>query len=265
VASVLDRILAHKRNEIEALRTSVPLSDVRAQARDAPPPQDLLAALREGALPRPRVIAEIKRRSPSGGELRKHTNAVEIAQQYMLAGAAALPVVTDIEFFGGSLLDLAAVRTGTRLPVLRKDFILDPYQVWRSRAVGADAILLIVAAHEDSERLVELHGLILELGMTPLVEVHTAPELEIALAAGARLIGVNHRDLRTLDIDMTLTARLRPQVPREVTLVAESGIKTADDVRRLGASGADAVLVGETLMRAPDPGAALKELMAGCS
>src|SRR5205823_7595804 len=133
------------------LKDSVPLGDVRAQVGDAPPPRDFYAALREGASPRPRFIAEIKRRSPSAGDLRKHANAVEIAQQYMLAGATAISVLTDFEYFGGSMLDLAAVRAGTRLPVLRKDFIIDPYQVWRSRAVGADAILLIVAALDGGE------------------------------------------------------------------------------------------------------------------
>jgi indole-3-glycerol phosphate synthase len=182
----------------------------------------------------------------------------------MLAGAAAISVLTDESFFGGSLGDLAAVRAGTRLPVLRKDFLIDPYEVYRARAAGADAVLLIVRAL-DGALLGEMRALAAELHMAALLEVHDEGELDAALAAGGRLVGVNHRDLRTFTIDMTLTERLRQLAPPEVVFVAESGIKTAADVARMRAAGADAILVGETLMRAPDPGQALQELVRGCS
>ncbi len=251
---------------MEEARSVLPLADVKAQLADAPPVRDFYAALREGDLPRPRIIAEIKRRSPSAGDIRPRANAVEIAQQYMLNGAAAISVLTDVEFFGGSLVDLVAVRAGTRLPILRKDFIIEPYMVWRARAAGADAVLLIVTALE-ADTLVELAELAAELGLATLVEVHSEKELEQAmrLDPAPRIIGVNHRNLRTFEVDMTLAARLRKLLPAEVVVVAESGIKTADDVRHMGEAGCDAVLVGETLMRAPDPGAALRELLRGCS
>jgi len=263
---ILERILVAKRREMEEARAVLPLADVKAQVDDAPPVRDFYAALREGAQPRPRFIAEIKRRSPSGGDIRPRANAVEIAQQYMLNGAAAISVLTDVEFFGGSLIDLVAVRAGTRLPILRKDFVIDPYMVWRARAAGADAVLLIVTALEP-DTLVELAALVAELGMVSLIEVHSQKELEQAmqLDPAPRIIGVNHRDLRTFEMDMTLAARLRKQLPAEVAVVAESGIKTTEDVRHMGEAGCDAVLVGETLMRAPDPGVALRELLRGCS
>jgi indole-3-glycerol phosphate synthase len=259
--SILDRILNVKFQELAAARSAHPLPDVCAQAADAPPPRDLAAALRRAPHAKPRVIAEVKRRSPSAGDIRPGAVAVEIAQQYMLAGAAAISVLTDERFFGGSLADLAAVRAGTRLPVLRKDFLVDPYDVWRARAAGADAVLLIVAALEPA-RLAEMTGLARELGMTALVEVHDEDELATALAAGATVVGVNHRDLRTFEIDMDLSARLRTLAPPEVVFVAESGIRGPADVARLQTAGADAILVGETLMRAPDPGQALRELIA---
>jgi indole-3-glycerol phosphate synthase len=263
---ILERILVAKRREMEEARAVLPLADVKAQVADAPPVRDFYAALREGNQPRPRVIAEIKRRSPSGGDIRPRANAVEIAQQYMLNGAAAISVLTDVEFFGGSLIDLVAVRAGTRLSILRKDFVIDPYMVWRARAAGADAVLLIVTALEP-DTLAELAALVAELGMSALIEVHSQKELEQAmrLDPAPRIIGVNHRDLRTFEMDMTLAARLRKQLPAEVAVVAESGIKTADDLRHMGEAGCDAVLVGETLMRSPDPGAALRELLRGCS
>ena len=260
---MLDRILAHKRVELARARAERPLEEVRAQAADAPSPRDLVAALLSpGPMPRPRIIAEIKRRSPSAGPLRPEADAVEIAQRYMLAGAAAISVLTDEEFFGGSLGDLSAVRAGTRLPVLRKDFVLDVYEIWRARAAGADAVLLIAAALEPSA-LAELAAACRDLGMTALVEIHAETELPAALDAKPQLLGINHRDLRTFAMDRELFARLRPLVPAELPLVAESGIRTAEDVRRLGAAGAAAVLVGESLMRAPDPGEALRALLVG--
>jgi indole-3-glycerol phosphate synthase len=277
---VLERILVAKRREVEEARAVLPLADVKEQAKDAPPARDLYVALRpersEGGVhrvpvqltppPRPRIIAEIKRRSPTAGEIRPRANAVEIAQQYMLAGAAAISVLTDVEFFGGSMIDLVAVRAGTPLPILRKDFVIDPYMVWRSRAAGADAVLLIVAAVERDE-LVELSELTAELKMAALIEVHSEKELEQAMMLDPtpRIVGINHRNLHTFEMDMTLSARLRKQLPAEVAVVAESGIQTADDMRQMGEAGCDAVLVGETLMRAADPGQALRELLRGCS
>ena len=263
---VLERILVAKRREMEEARSVLPLADVKAQVADAPPVRNLYDALRLGSQPFPRVIAEIKRRSPSAGDIRPRANAVEIGQQYQMNGASAISVLTDVEFFGGSLIDLVAVRSGTRLPIVRKDFVIDPYMVWRARAAGADAVLLIVTAVERDE-LQELHALTAELGMLALVEVHSEKELESAMRLDPvpRIIGVNHRNLRTFEIDMTLAARLKKIVPAEVAFVAESGIKNADDVRLMREVGCDGVLVGETLMRAPDPGAALRELMRGCS
>jgi indole-3-glycerol phosphate synthase len=263
---VLERILVAKRREMEEARAVLPLADVKAQVDDAPPVRNFYDALRLGSQPFPRVIAEFKRRSPSAGDIRPRANAVEVAQQYQLNGASAISVLTDVEFFGGSLIDLVAVRAGTRLPILRKDFIVDPYMVWRARAAGSDAVLLIVTALERDE-MQELAGLTAELGMLAVVEVHSEKELEAALMLDPvpQIIGVNHRNLRTFDVDMTLAARLRKQVPAEIAFVAESGIKNADDVRMMREVGCDAVLVGETLMRAPDPGEALRELMRGCS
>jgi indole-3-glycerol phosphate synthase len=265
----LSRILVAKRRELEEAKALLPLADVKAQVHDAPPARDFCAALRGNAAPtgqpgsrRLAVIAEFKRRSPSGGEIRAHANAVEVAQQYMLAGAQALSVLTDVEFFGGSLVDLVAVRAGTRLPVLRKDFIIDPYMIWRARAAGADAVLLIVAALEDPD-LLELADLARDLGMTALVEVHSEGELERALAAKPAAIGFNHRDLRTLEMDLSLSEKLKKLVPPGIVTVAESGLRTSADLRRMRDVGVDAVLIGETLLRAPDPGAALRQLVAG--
>jgi indole-3-glycerol phosphate synthase len=262
-SSLLSRILARKREEVEAARRVRPLASVKAQAVDAPPPRDFAGALR-GAARRPAVIAEVKRRSPSAGELRPGADVVPIAQQYMLAGAAAVSVLTEESFFGGSLADLTAVRAGTRVPTLRKDFLIDPYDLWRARAAGADAVLLIVTALEDG-MLAELHGLAAELGMAALVEAHSEAEVQRALAVRPRLLGINHRDLATLSMDLSLSARMRPAVPADVLLVAESGIRSAADVVRMRDAGVDAILVGEALLSAPDPGAACRELVMACS
>jgi indole-3-glycerol phosphate synthase len=267
-AGVLGRILEAKRRELALAQKARPLAEVRAQAADAPRARDLGAALRRpdgggSTMPAlPRVIAEIKRRSPSAGELRAQANPIEIAAQYARGGAAALSVLTDRDFFGGSLEDLSAVRAGTRLPVLRKDFLVDPYDVYRARAAGADAVLLIAAAL-DQAMLVEMAALARELGMGALVEIHGEDEVGAAVAARTGLVGINHRDLRSFEIDLTLTARLRPQLPADDVIVAESGIRVHGDLVALAAAGADAVLVGETLMRAPDPGDALRTLVTG--
>jgi indole-3-glycerol phosphate synthase len=253
-ASILAEILAAKRREVEAGRGRAP------RARTTPV-RDFAAALRRGGAARPRVIAEIKRASPTAGPIRPGADAAAIAAEYEAAGAAAVSVVTDAPFFDGALADLAAARARVGLPVLRKDFLVDPWQVGEAAEAGADAVLLIVRALDDRA----LGALLREagrLGLAALVEVHDAAEAERALAAGARLVGVNHRDLATFAIDLGLSARLRPLVPADRVLVAESGIRTGDDLRRLADAGVDAVLVGEALMRRPSPGAALAELLS---
>jgi indole-3-glycerol phosphate synthase len=256
---ILGKILEHKRQEVASASARVPISALRDQARSAPPPRDFAAALR--ALPRPRVIAEIKRASPSAGPIRQGADAPSIAREYQAHGAAAISVLTDETFFAGSLHDLEAVRAAVGVPVLRKDFVVDAYQVVEARAFGADAVLLIVAALEDA-LLRELFEEATTLGMGVLVEVHDAAEAERAVHVGARVIGVNHRDLATFQMDMGLCAKLRPHVPLGTVLVGESGIRSPDDVRRLVEIGADAILVGEALMRQPSPGQALRELLA---
>jgi indole-3-glycerol phosphate synthase len=202
----------------------------------------------------------VKRASPSAGPIRPHADPAAVAASYAQAGAAAISVLTDQKFFDGALAHLAAVRARVGVPVLRKDFIVDEYQVWQARAYGADAVLLIVAALADPS-LAELRAAVEAMGMTALVEVHDEAEAERAIAAGARVVGINHRNLGTFAVDTTLSARLRSRLPAEVTCVAESGIRTREDVARMAAAGMDAVLVGEALMRQPSPGDALRELM----
>jgi indole-3-glycerol phosphate synthase len=248
---ILQRIVERKREEIAALATVS--AELRGRAADAPPPRDFAGALRHPA--EVRVLAEVKRRSPSAGPIRPDADAPVVAGWYEQGGAAAVSVLTDRDFFGGNLDDLVRVRERIALPVLRKDFAVDPIQVWEARAAGADAVLLIVRILDDA-RLEELHGLATELGMAALVEAHDDREVERALRAGARLLGINNRDLDTFRTDLGLSLRLAPGIPAGVTLVAESGIRTPEDVERLGAAGVDAVLVGESLMRQPDPGRA---------
>jgi indole-3-glycerol phosphate synthase len=206
------------------------------------------------------LIAEIKRASPSKGSLRPDLDPVALAREYERCGAAAISVLTDEQFFQGSLDDLRVVRKKVNLPVLRKDFVLDPYQVYQARAAGADAILLIVAALSD-DALQTLHRLSADLGMAALVEVHNVAELERALKIGPRIVGVNNRDLRTFEVDLETTARLRPLLAAGVTLVSESGIQSQADVARIESFGADAILVGEALVRAQDVGGKIEELM----
>ncbi|HEX8695061.1 MAG TPA: indole-3-glycerol phosphate synthase TrpC [Longimicrobium sp.] len=253
--SLLDRIVAVKRSEVQLLAPQA--DDLVARARDAEPARGFAAALRHPA--EVRLLAEVKRRSPSAGDIRPGADPVEVAQAYHEGGAAALSVLTDREFFGGDLEALVRVRSAVPLPVLRKDFTVDPLQVWEARAAGADAVLLIVRILSDAE-LADLLGLVGELGMDALVEVHGGGELERALAAGATLVGVNNRDLGTFVTDLGVSLGLAPRVPPTVTLVAESGIRAAADVDRLGAAGFDAVLVGESLMRQGDLRAAAAAL-----
>lgn len=254
--SILERIVRTKKEEVARLRSWRGV--VEAALDDAPPARDFAAALRRDD--DVAVMAEVKRRSPGAGEIRPGLDPVGLASVYRDGGAAALSVLTDEEYFGGTLDDLRDVRERVDLPVLRKDFVIDELQVAEARGAGADAVLLIVRILDD-DRLVALRERAEALGMTALVEVHGDEELERALAAGARVVGVNNRDLSTFETDLAVTERLAPRVPPEVVLVSESGIGSGDDVARVGRAGADAVLVGESLLRAPDPGRAVSELV----
>jgi indole-3-glycerol phosphate synthase len=259
--TILDEIVRWKRGEIARAEAVVSLDSVKAAAESAPPPRDLPAALRA---PGVSLIAEVKRASPSKGSLRPDLDPVALSREYEAGGAAAVSVLTDGHFFQGSLDDLRVVRESISLPVLRKDFILDPYQIYQSRAAGADAVLLIVAALDDGE--LQAFLLLAEnLGMATLVEVHNAAELARAFGtdagSGRRIIGVNNRDLRTFEVDLGTTEKLRPLVPPDAILVSESGIHSRGDVERLEAIGADAMLVGEALVRAQDVGTRIRELL----
>jgi indole-3-glycerol phosphate synthase len=258
--SVLDEILAHKRREVAQARERLPLEVMMARARQAPPVRPFATAL---AGPWPKLIAEVKARSPSKGLLRPHMDPVALACAYARAGAAAISVLTDERYFGGSLAHLTAVRQALPHgpPLLRKDFIFDPYQVYESRACGADALLLIVACLRGDE-LGHLISLTRELGMEALVEVHDEEELWRAVQAGAAIIGINNRDLRTFAVDLSTTERLIPLIPKGVKVVAESGIHTQKDVMRMAALGVHALLIGEALVTAPDPEAKIRELLA---
>jgi indole-3-glycerol phosphate synthase len=260
IPTILGEIIRWKRSEIRRCKSSRPLEAVRTEAVQAPPPRDLVTALRT---PGVSLIAEVKRASPSKGLLRADLDAEALASEYEANGAVAISVLTDERFFQGSLDDLRAVRQSVDLAVLRKDFILAPYQVYEARAAGADAVLLIVAALSDGE-LGALYQLTCELGMAALVEVHNEAELERALGIGPRIIGVNNRDLHTFDVDLETTAHLRPRLPADVVLVTESGIHTWADVARLAEIGTDAMLVGEALVRAKDVEGKIRELVGQC-
>jgi indole-3-glycerol phosphate synthase len=260
--NILERILAAKREEVAAAQAERPIGELERACDRAGLVRSLRTALQRPAGTPVRVIAEIKRASPSAGPIRPGADPVPIACEYADAGAAAISVLTDRRFFDGDLAFIARVRDEVPLPVLRKDFLVDRYQVVEARAAGADAVLLIVAALDDPG-LTTLLAEANRLGMDALVEVHDEDEARRALAAGAELIGVNHRDLATFQIDLGLTGRLRPLVPPAALLVAESGITGPVDVAMLATAGADAILVGESLMRAPSPGAALRALMGG--
>lgn len=259
--TVLDRILAAKREEVARLREPGPRGALEQAARSAPPPRDFAGALRAPDR-RLAVIAELKRRSPSKGDLAPDLDPERTARAYEEGGAAALSVLTDEAFFGGSVDDLRAARDATAIPVLRKDFTLDPVQVYEARAIGADAVLLIVAALPEDALLAELHALAHELALAVLVEAHDARELERALAAGATIVGVNCRDLGTFAEDLTTAERLAATIPSGVIAVAESAIREPADAARMAAAGYDAVLVGEMLVREEDPAAAVGSLAA---
>lgn len=250
--SILERILAVKRAEVAAVKDS----QVEVKARAAPPPRDFVAALRAKQLA---VIAEIKRASPSKGLLRSDFDPAAIARSYEKGGAACMSVLTDKEFFQGAPEHLSAARAACSLPALRKDFLIDPYQVFESRALGADCILLIAACLGDSE-MSELEILAHGLGMAVLVEVHDAQELERALKLKTPLIGINNRNLRSFETRLETTLDLLPRIPRDRLVITESGILSKADVTRMRAKGVHAFLVGEAFMRAKDPGAELKKL-----
>jgi indole-3-glycerol phosphate synthase len=255
---ILDRILEHKRGELDAARRRESSEQLARRAEElAAPLRDFAGAIARG--PEPRVIAEVKRRSPSRGEIRPEFDPVACAVAYGQGGAAAISVLTDESFFGGHLDYLAKIRAAVDVPLLRKDFVIDAYQVDEARVAGADAVLLIAAAL-TAETLESLHVRAAALGLTALVEVHDEAELEVALGAGARVIGINNRDLRSFETDLGVTERLAPRVPEGVVVVAESGIFTRADMARLAASGAHAFLVGESLMREADVAGALRRL-----
>jgi indole-3-glycerol phosphate synthase len=263
--TILERILQVKRREVAAARERTPLDAIEKQARAAPPVRDFVGALRakisSGA---PAVIAEIKRASPSKGLLRADLDPAAIARSYESAGAACMSVLTDQEFFQGAAKDLVAARAACKLPVLRKDFVVEPYQVYESRAMGADCILLIAAclARQDMQGL---EGLAHGLGLAVLVEVHSAEELEVALSLKTPLIGVNNRDLRTFETRLETTLALLPRVGADRILISESGIASVADVSRLRQAGVRGFLVGEAFMRAPDPGSAMKSLFSSAT
>jgi indole-3-glycerol phosphate synthase len=260
VADVLERILAVKAEEIAKAKERVGATLMRRRAEEAEKPRDFAGALRRKiAAGLPAVIAEIKKASPSKGLLREQFDPAAIARSYAEHGAACLSVLTDQRFFQGSAEDLAAARSACELPVLRKDFIVDPFQVYESRALGADCVLLIVAAL-DLPRMLELESVAGSLGMAVLVEVHNRMELDLALRLATPLIGINNRDLRTFDTKLEITFALSPHVPAPRIVVTESGILAPEHVRRLRNGGVQAFLIGEALMRARDPGLELARL-----
>ncbi len=257
MATILDKIVASKRQEIQAAIERTPVADLEERLADAPPARPFRAVLdTPGTI---QVIAEVKKASPSAGVLREDFDPVEIAFTYEVHGASAISVLTDEPFFQGALAYLSAVRHAVRPPVLRKDFILDPYQLIEARAAGADAVLLIAEILED-DRLQSLLKETKSLGMEALVELYDDENLSRVLDSGARLIGINNRNLRTFETSLNHTLKLAEGLPSDCCLVSESGIRTRDDVLRLQAAGVRAILVGETLMRAPDIGAKLDEL-----
>jgi indole-3-glycerol phosphate synthase len=262
MSDILDRILAVKAQEIEGAQRERPLDALRAEAEAVPPPRAFAAALRSAiAAGRPGVIAEVKKASPSKGLLRADFDPAAIARAYAGGGAACLSVLTDRQFFQGAPEHLVAARAACPLPVLRKDFVIDPYQVYEARTLGADCVLLIVAAL-DRARLRDLEAVARGLRMDVLVEVHDAAELEVALQLSTPLLGVNNRDLRTFETRLETTLGLLPRIPADRLVVTESGILRKEDVALMRAGGVNAFLVGEAFMRATDPGRALAELFA---
>ena len=261
--SILDEILGSKRAEVERESRAEPMDELERRARArTDKPRGFGRALETAAV-KPAVIAEIKRKSPSGGFLKKDADAAGIARGYERAGATCLSVLTDGPYFAGSLEDLARVRAAVRLPLLRKDFVIDPYQIVQSYAAGADAVLLITGALEPV-RMRQLHDAARAWGLDVLAEVHSEEELERASALPGAILGINNRDLRTFDVSLETTRRLAAKAPKGRLIVSESGIRSRRDLETARRCGADAVLVGESLMIQPDPGLALEGLLAPC-
>ena len=258
--TILDTIIAHKHTEVRQRQARLPLVELAARAKDAPPPRDFLGALQRPKAGPVTLIAEIKKASPSAGVIRADFDPVAIAKAYEDGGASCLSVLTDEKFFQGHDEFLIAVRAAVALPVIRKDFVVSEWQIYESRSLRADAVLLIVAALSPAQ-IADYQEVAHSLGMAALVEVHTEAEMEVALGTNAKLIGINSRDLNTFVTDLGTVERLAAMVPSNVTLVAESGLKTPADIQRVANAGAKAILVGETLMRAADIGAAVRGLL----
>lgn len=258
--NILDTILAHKQSEVAKRRARISLAEIKDRAMNTPGPRDFLAALLRPKRGRIGLIAEVKKASPSAGVIRPDFDPVQIARIYEESAADCLSVLTDERFFQGHDNYLRAIRQSVALPLLRKEFIVDEWQIHESRALGADAILLIVAAL-SADQIRDYLALATELSMAALVEVHTGAEMQVALQAQATLIGINSRDLKRFVTDLSIVERLAAMAPPSATLVAESGIKTPADVAQVANSGAKAILVGETLMRAPDIGDAIRALV----
>jgi indole-3-glycerol phosphate synthase len=259
--SVLDEILEGVRADLTARQRAVPLDGLKEAAGKAPAARNVVAAFKGGDVA---VIAEVKRASPSKGALAAIADPASLAMDYEAGGARVISVLTEPRRFGGSLEDLAAVREAVQVPVLRKDFIVSSYQLWEARAYGADMVLLIVAALEQNA-LVSLVERALSIDLVPLVEVHTEDELDRALDAGARVLGVNARNLATLEVDRSVFGRLAPRVPEGIVKIAESGIRGPHDLLAYAAAGADAVLVGESLVTGKDPRSAVADLVTAGS
>ncbi|MGN0858634.1 MAG: indole-3-glycerol phosphate synthase TrpC [Stenotrophomonas sp.] len=260
MSDILNTILARKAEEVAARRAAVPLAQLQARLADAPPLRGFARALHESiANGEPAVIAEVKKASPSKGVIRADFRPAEIAMSYEMGGASCLSVLTDVDFFQGSDAYLQQARQACSLPVLRKDFVIDPYQIVEARVLGADCILLIVSALDD-QQLASLANTALELGMDVLVEVHDVDELERALQVPVPLIGINNRNLRTFEVSLDNTSGMKHMVPADRLLVTESGITGPADVARMRAEGVNAFLVGEAFMRFDEPGVGLREL-----
>ncbi len=258
---ILDDIVAHKQVELAEARRRMPLSELRALAETAPPRRDYVAALRpEVGSDEIRLIAEIKRASPSKGIIRENLDLLGLARSFIAGGANAISVLTDERFFAGSLDDLSRVSQYGTLPTLRKDFLIDPYQVYEAVLAGASSALLIVGIIDNAE-LADLIAIERSVGMEPQVEVHDEYQVECAIRAGALIVGINNRDLKTFKVDLASTERLRPLIPTNCIVVSESGIHTADDVQRLRRTGVQAVHIGESLMMSDDPALKIRSLL----
>ena len=257
MSGFLQRVTGDRRADAARRRAEGALPLAQSAARAAGKPRNFLGAMAKPGLS---LIAEIKRASPSAGDIAPGARPAELARAYEAGGASAISVLTEPDHFRGSLDDLREARSACELPVIRKDFLCDPLHLWEARAAGADAVLLIVAALTQTE-LVSLADLASDLGMTALVEAHSASEVDRAIQAGARLVGINTRNLSTLEVDPAMVGKLRPLVPDGILVVGESGVATREDVLDMEAAGVDAILVGEAVMRAPDPAAKIRELL----